>query len=328
MTTAVTDFSQFTGLRASAERNDPAALRAVASQFEALFVQSLLKNMRGAELAEPMFGSDQMDMYQDMFDQQLSVEMASGRGIGLADMLVRQLGGEVGSVPATRDTYTLTAASRMTGRSAELPTASSSASHPAHVSVARPEASGRSISDTQGSGWTNPDEFVHAVWPHAERAAARLNVAPAAIVAQAALETGWGAHVMPDQQGGSSYNLFGIKAGNNWQGDSVAKPTLEYVDGIAQRRVEKFRAYPDVGAVFDDYATLIADKPRYAEVTGKGSDTAGFASALQTAGYATDPHYAEKLERVANGETLRQAIEKLKVSGHRPIPAEIAPVSD
>ncbi len=293
MTSAVTDFGQFTSLRASADRNDPAALREVASQFEALFVQSMLKNMRGAKLAEPMFGSDQMDMYQDMFDQQLSLEMASGPGLGLGDMLVRQLGGEGASVPTPRESYAVPPAQRAQGRVAKLPV------------------------------WSSPDEFVSDVWPHAERAAARLKVAPEALVAQAALETGWGAHVMRDASGSSSFNLFGIKAGGGWQGDTVAKPTLEYESGIAYRRVEKFRAYSDVGAVFDDYATLLESKSRYAQAAGKGADTAGFAAALQEAGYATDPRYAEKIERVLASDTLREALGRLKNSSVLPITAAI-----
>lgn len=297
MTSAVTDFGQFTSLRASAERNDPAVLREVAGQFEALFVQSMLKNMRSAQLAEPMFGSDQMDMYQDMFDQQLSLEMASGKGLGLADMLVRQLGGEGASLPTPAASYPANFVPRASGGGANLPT------------------------------WSHPDEFVSDVWPHAERAATRLGVAPEALVAQAALETGWGAHVMRDRNGESSFNLFGIKTGSAWEGDSVAKPTLEYEDGIAQRRVEKFRSYADLGAVFDDYAAFIAGKTRYADVTGKGNDTRGFATALQKAGYATDPHYAEKLESVLHGATMREALGKLKISQPLPITAGQAAVA-
>ncbi|MGB5246188.1 MAG: glucosaminidase domain-containing protein [Woeseia sp.] len=297
MTSAVTDFGQFASLRASADRQDPAVLREVASQFEALFVQSMLKNMRGAELAEPMFGSDQMDMYQDMFDQQLSLEMASGKGLGLADMLVRQLGGEGAALPTPQQSYAVPAPQTMRGAVANIPT------------------------------WTDPDQFVSDVWPHAKRAAARLDVAPEALVAQAALETGWGAHVMRDRRGASTFNLFGIKADSNWQGDKVAKSTLEFEDGVASRRVEKFRSYPDVAAVFDDYATLISGKARYADVSGKGADTGGFAAALQEAGYATDPRYAEKIERVLNGETMRQALGKLKNSPAQPITAGLASVA-
>jgi flagellar protein FlgJ len=292
MTTSITDFGQFTSLRASADRNDPEALREVASQFEALFVQSLLKNMRGAELAEPMFGgSEQNKMYQGMLDQQLSLEMASGRGIGLADMLVRQMGGEVADIPVTRELHLgpVRATRRMDGAQALVP------------------------------AWSSPDAFVRDAWPHAERAARRLNVAPQALLAQAALETGWGEHVMQGHDGANSYNLFGIKAGAGWRGDSVTRPTIEYEGGVANHTLAKFRAYPDIAATFDDYAELIDSHPRYRAVRGHGENVEAFAAALQDAGYATDPHYADKISGVLNGETMRHAIGQLKIASGQPI---------
>jgi peptidoglycan hydrolase FlgJ len=289
MTASITEFGQFTTLKASADREDVGALREVASQFEALFVQSMLKNMRGAQLAEPMFGSEQMDLYTDMFDQQLSLEMANGRGIGLADMLVRQMGGDVGHVPVSRETYALPATRRMDGSVARLPE------------------------------WSGPDEFVSDIWPQAERVAKQLGVAPQAIVAQAALETGWGAHVMRTADGQSSYNLFGIKADRSWQGESVARSTIEFENGVAERRVEKFRSYPDLAAAFDDYADFLRSRPRYAAAQGQGDNVAGFASALQDAGYATDPRYADKINGVLKGETLQQALKGLKIADTPPI---------
>lgn len=286
---AVTDFGQFAALRRGADRNDPAALREVAGQFEALFLQSMLKNMRDASLADAVFGdSEQHEMYQGMLDQQLSVEMASGRGIGLAGMLVRQLGGEVASVPTRPGDFRLPAA-HPTGAVASLPT------------------------------WSSPVDFAKDVWPHAERAARRLNVAPEAILAQAALETGWGRHVMPGSDGRSSLNLFGIKAGSGWQGGSVAKATLEYEEGVARHEVAKFRAYPDVASTFDDYVELIGEHPRYASVRNNGSDARAFAHALQEAGYATDPSYADKIENVLNGQTMREALHSLKNEDGAPI---------
>jgi peptidoglycan hydrolase FlgJ len=285
----VTDFGQYAALRRGADQNDPAALREVAGQFEALFIQSMLKNMREASLADPLFGgSDQHEMYQGMLDQQLSAEMASGRGIGLAEMLVRQMGGEVGSVPAAPGSFRLPAA-RPEGSVASLPT------------------------------WSSPADFAKDVWPHAERAARRLNVAPEAILAQAALETGWGRHVMPRSDGSSSLNLFGIKAGSGWQGGSVSKPTIEYEEGAARLEVAKFRTYPDVAATFDDYVELIGEHPRYVSARNLGSDGGAYARALQESGYATDPAYAQKIENVMNGETMRDALRSLKKHGSEPI---------
>lgn len=285
---AITDFSQYGALRHGAQQNDPAVLREVAGQFEALFVQTLLKNMRQGELAEPLFGSDQHDMYQEMMDQQLSLSMTRGSGIGLKEMLVRQLGGEALPYSPTPEAFLKT--SPLVGEK----------------TAAR---------DTKLGPWATPVDFARDIWPHAERAARRLNVMPEALLAQAALETGWGEHVMPRDDGASSLNLFGIKAGGGWAGDSVSKPTVEYVDGIARRERANFRAYSDLGAAFDDYADLIERNPRYAGVRNSGADGHGFAQALQDAGYATDPLYAKKISRILESDTMRA----LKAEGALPI---------
>jgi len=278
MTATITDFNHFAGLRAAADNRDPAALREVASQFEALFLQTMLKSMREASLGDPLFGnSDQHEMYQGMLDQQLALDMASGKGIGLADMLVRQLGGED--------------ASKLT----------------------------RTAPVKASPAWSDPKEFARDVWPHAERAGRKLGVAPEAIVAQAALETGWGKHVMPDKDGGSSFNLFGIKASGGWSGEQVSKQTLEFEDGVPRRQSAKFRAYTDVAGTFDDYTRFLSDNPRYSNVRGHGNDVSGFASALQASGYATDPHYADKITRVLESPTMKSVIRELKNSSTRPI---------
>jgi len=289
MTAAITGFSQFSRLRAGAEKNDPAVLREVAGQFEALFIQSILKNMRESELADPLLGgSDQHKMMQGMLDQQLSVEMASGRGIGLADMLVQQLGGDSKSIQPTRESFSLSAPPRSVAKDVE-------------------------------PSWGSPQDFARDVWPHVERVAERLKIAPEALLAQAALETGWGAHVMQRSNGVSSFNLFGIKAGRDWSGSSVSRSTLEYTDGIAQRNVERFKAYPDLVAAFNDYAALIEDNPRYKTVGGHGTDSDGFATALQDAGYATDPSYAAKIGGIVRSATLRGVMSGLKVGPMVPI---------
>jgi flagellar protein FlgJ len=298
MTAAITDFNQFTGLRAAANQNDPAALREVAGQFEALFMQTILKNMREASLGDPIFGnSDQQEMYQGMMDQQLALEMSSGKGIGLADMLVRQLGGTVGPELSHPD---------RDFRLSDVPRVS------------------RRVSAETEPAWSDPKAFVRDIWPHAERAGRRLNVAPEAIVAQAALETGWGAHVMPDSGGDSSFNLFGIKTGAGWQGDQVSRQTLEFENGVPRPQRADFRAYSDVAATFDDYTEFLTDNPRYSGVSGHGADVAGFANALQSSGYATDPNYADKLTRIMESPTMRSVINDLKNSRTPPISAQLS----
>jgi flagellar protein FlgJ len=277
MTSSITDFTQFTDLRRAAGQNDPAALREVAEQFEALFLQTMLKSMRDASLGDPLFGdSDGQEMYQDMMDQQLAVEMSSGKGIGLADMLVRQLGGAEASKLSRPD-----------------------ASYP--ISRSRPPQPPK-------PAWSDAQAFARDIWPHAERTAKQLNVAPEAIVAQAALETGWGQHVIPGKGGESSFNLFGIKSHAGWQGEQVTRRTLEFENGVPRPQKAHFRAYNDVAAAFSDYTQLLADNPRYGRVRDHGSDVAGFARALQDSGYATDPDYAEKINNVLASPTMRRAM--------------------
>ena len=151
-----------------------------------------------------------------------------------------------------------------------------------------------------------------------------LNVEPVAILAQAALETGWGQHVMPDGRGDNSLNLFGIKAGSSWDGDSVRKQTLEFDHGIAKKETASFRAYESLKDTFDDYAEFLTRNPRYAAVSDHGQDIGGFADALQQAGYATDPEYAAKIRRVAESPMMVNIVSGLKKSVTQSIKSGLA----
>ena len=285
MSFAVTDFTQYAALRRGAERHDPETLRAVAGQFEALFIETVLESAREATGGDPLFGrSEAHGMYREMLDRQLSVEMSRGRGIGLADLIVRQLGGTgEGAGTAPRP---------VPGRFRLA------ASVPARAHE-RPEPK---------PAWSSPEAFARDVWPHAVRAARALDVPAEAILAQAALETGWGRRVPAHPDGASSLNLFGIKAGPGWDGPSVTRPTIEFVGGVARREQARFRAYPDLASAFDDYVRLLSENPRYRHVRDRGDDAAGFAQALQQAGYATDPAYAEKIASVLESGVLENAV--------------------
>jgi len=154
----------------------------------------------------------------------------------------------------------------------------------------------------------DPAGFVDKVWPHAQAAGRATGIAPSFIVAQAALESGWGASEPKNADGSPSHNLFGVKAGPGWRGAVAESPTTEYVDGAAAPSVEKFRSYGSYAEAFADYAALLKGSPRYAGVLRQGGDAAGFARALQDAGYATDPMYADKLERVIRSAALRAGL--------------------
>ena len=267
------DFKQFAALR-RADANDPKALREVARQFESIFTKMMLDSMRSASFGDPMFGSDQADMYQDMMDDQMAIQLSSGRGIGLADMLIRQLGQGAGAVSGARTAADAAAAVHSSRTSGS----------------AQPE--GPAVDDEQRR------RFVEHILPQARVAAAQLGVDERSVIAQAALETGWGTS-QPRDDAGASNNLFGIKAGANWNGRSVRSDTSEFTAGIAGRERAAFRAYGNVAESMNDYVRLISDSPRYAAALNTGTDVRAFAHALQRGGYATDPQYADKLVAVA-----------------------------
>lgn len=270
------DFAALASLRNDAtSKQDVATLKEAAKQFESLFTQMMLKSMRDANRSfgeGSMFSSSQSDFYQDMFDDQISLELSKGKGLGLADVLVLQLAqsGLVRGVDAAA------------AGQAEFPAATQNVSAADHQPLAK-----------------SKEDFVKMMWPHAQRAGQALGVDPSALVAQAALETGWG-RAVPNHSSGSSFNLFGIKAGSGWAGATASVPTLEFEEGVAVRKVERFRAYDSPADSFNDYARLIGNNPRYENARGAGGDVATFASALQEGGYATDPNYAQKIVAVAD----------------------------
>ena len=256
-------------LRHDARAQTPAAIKETAKQFESLFTSMLLKSMRAATPKDSLSGSDQQGFYQDMFDQQIATQISRGKGLGLADMLVQQLMRNSASAVAAPAAPAVVAPA-----AAEPPT-----------TLAWPPAS--------------KADFVQALLPAATAAGQKLGVDPQTLIAHAALETGWGKNMPRNADGSCSYNLFGIKAGSSWQGPVANATTTEYVGGVAGRESANFRSYASPEACLNDYASMLASKPRYGAALGTGSDVTAFASGLQRGGYATDPHYASKLSSVA-----------------------------
>jgi flagellar protein FlgJ len=170
------------------------------------------------------------------------------------------------------------------------------------------------VTATDPKSWSKSD-FVQQLWPWAREAAEKLGLAPAAILAQAALETGWGRHIMPSGKGGSAYNLFGIKTGRRWKGSSVNIGTLEYEKGVAVRKKDRFRAYGSFRDSFNDYVDFLQSNPRYSKALASTSDSKQYFKELQKAGYATDPRYAQKLTSVLESKDMQRALQQLKESG-------------
>jgi flagellar protein FlgJ len=298
------DSKNLESLKQSARQNSPDSLKAAAKQFEALFMNMIMKSMREASPQDGMFDNQQTRMYTSMLDQQLSQNMAS-RGVGLADVLIRQLSGNQmaaavtpegsDAVKAAADTSDLRA--EIMRNMAERNALAHKRSTEAHALQAR---GGVGSSTATASKPAHVQDFQDKVAAHAEEASRTTGIPAKFMLGQAALESGWGKRVMRTADGGSSYNLFGIKAGANWKGKTVNAVTTEYVDGVAQKRVEKFRAYDSYADSFRDYAQLMRNNPRYEKVLANANDVKGFAQGLQRAGYATDPNYATKLTNIIN----------------------------
>ncbi|GLQ93823.1 flagellar assembly peptidoglycan hydrolase FlgJ [Dyella acidisoli] len=302
-----TDLSGFGALRHQAETDQSAALPAVAKQFESMFTEMLLKSMREANFGDPLFESQATDTWQDMFDQQLSLNLAQhGKGLGIADMLVRQLGGH-GQAQGAEDKTSMvdpSATGMVDGWKQRLFDLADATRSTARKAMA----------------WLPPDAetFVRELAPQASIVAKELGLSMRTVLAQAALETNWGKHMPAHTDGSSSFNLFGIKAGSSWGGSRVNVPTVEYEGGIAVRKQAQFRSYTSTAESLADYAELISTDPRYAAARGHGDDVLGYARALVEGGYATDPAYAAKVTAMANSGVMRQALEALKKTGGVP----------
>ena len=287
-------FAGFEQMRAQARDGDSEALSGAAKQFESVFVQMMLKAMRDTVPEGGLFESEQSDFYEGMFDQQISLNIANGKGIGLAEVIERQMSGMQSGAVGTREHSEGPAVPlKMPVRSpfAALTAMNrSSAIAPSRTS-AEPQ-----VQSAMAANWapTSPQAFADELRPYAQRAAAKLGVSENLLIAQAALETGWGQKIIPRNEGGSSFNLFGIKASASWQGGTASTATLEYRDGIARRERADFRAYDSIEQSFDDYVAFLREQPRYSDALTASGDKE-FAETLQHSGYATDPAYAEKI---------------------------------
>ncbi len=277
-------------------------IRQVAQQFESLFLNQVLKSMREASPGTDIFASKSSLFYRDMLDKQLSVSLSSGGGIGLADVLVEQLTANQRSSSTDTGQPMPQLPHRPQATNTLTPhTPATHASTPADATI-----------------WASPEDFVTDIWPHAQRAAQNLNVNPHLIVAQAALETGWGQHV-PMTDGKSSFNFFGIKADQRWPGHYVERETMEYESNQFSRQQARFRAYDSMAEGVNDFVDFLKSQPRYRNALQNAHDDRNFLQALQHAGYATDPNYADKIMRIARSETLQNSLTKLKENGQLPL---------
>jgi len=310
-----TDFSGFGEMRAQARVDPQSSLKQVAKQFEGIFIQMMLKSMRDASMGDAIFDSDQSKLYRDMFDKQVALDMANGKGIGIADSLVRQLGHKP-TEKSQPDSFTLQQKQQnetlVHGKMLPL------SLHRINM-VDQNSVKGLSKYEltpikpmTDKTDFTSPEEFTNHILPYAEKAAKELGVSPLVLVSQAALETGWGKAVTRRPDGSSTFNLFNIKADTRWDGERVIKSTLEYDNGLAKYEKASFRSYDSYADSFDDYVDFLRTNNRYADALRHQSNQAGdhsFIKDLHKAGYATDPNYADKVIDILNRDSMQKHVE-------------------
>lgn len=357
-----TDVNSMNELKVGSKANSPDNIKRVAEQFESLFMNMMIKSMRDANAVfaegNPL-NTPQTRFYQDMHDNQMSVHLSEKQGVGLADVMMRQLSPQPLAAPATspldrapaaaKDESALSAARPATTgvdhsallarrrlafslghsgmQAAELSAQVASAAaqdkmpalaqqntaqewqplrglqasarqHPATAEVRQYAAASASGAPGQ-SRFASPEEFVTTMLPMAEKAAARLGVDPHYLVAQAALETGWGKSIIKQADGSNSHNLFGIKAHGGWQGESANVVTHEYRNGVKGQERADFRSYASFEQSFDDYVDFLHDNGRYQQALTSTANPDSFFRELQQAGYATDPQYANKVSQIA-----------------------------
>ncbi len=295
-----TDFSGLSRLKADARSKRPEAIKEVAKQFESVFLSMVLKSMRQAKLSEGILDSDQSEFYRDMYDQQLAVHLSGEPGIGLAELIAKQL-----SPKENRYQEKLGVEEYFNRSVAVAAKPLEKKSHHSSFVKTPTQVSRYDHINIPVSPISSQDQFVKQLLPYAEQAASKLNVDAAVLLAQAALETGWGKSVIKHADGSSSFNLFNIKAGRAWQGDRVGKMTLEFSEGIGRKEMAAFRSYDSYQDSFKDYVHFIKSNPRYKNAVKVAKNPERYLLELQKAGYATDPEYASKVMRIFRGETLK-----------------------
>lgn len=273
-------------LRRTARSSPQEGMRQASKQFEVMFMSMVLKSMREATPSEGLFGSQSEKMYTSMLDQQLAQNL-SGRGLGLADAMYAQLsrmaGGEAGAVAPKAVPL-------------PLPTPAVPLSGAPDLSLYE-EATAQATLSRSALPQAHVEAFVSRLLPAAQRASEASGVPAQLILAQAALESGWGKREIRKEDGSSSFNVFGIKADRSWKGPVAESATTEYLNGVPQKTRAAFRAYGSYDEAFADYAKFLAGNPRYSGVLA-ARDPAEAAHGLQRAGYATDPEYGGKLVRI------------------------------
>lgn len=314
-----TDIQGLNRIKQLGKQDEDAALKQVAKQFESMFVDMMLSSMRAANKVfseDSLLSSQQGEFYQNMYDDQLAISLTQGSSLGLADVIHRQMLSDYGNKSAQQakglgalvnPARTQTSVNDTTAPQHNVATLSL---YGERMRVPTPIAMPSTA--TLQPNIDTPEAFIKTLYPIAKDVGQELGVSPKLIVSQAALETGWGQHMIHDKSGKNSFNLFGIKADGRWGGETAKVVTHEYHDGVRVKQVASFRAYESLEHSVRDYAEFLRSSSRYKTALMQGQDQANYGRALQQAGYATDPNYGEKIARIANSEQLNDVITSLQ----------------
>jgi flagellar protein FlgJ len=319
---AATDLTGLEQLRHRAANADPGALKEAAAQFDALFIGMMLKSARAASLGKGIFDSEASNQYLELMDDQVALELARKGGLGFGKLLLEQVSARGGEQATARgsDGSPYTSSQTIASFAARLPVLLRALSSGQAVGPLGADDDPVAMAATEAAPSGDAVEhFVRRYLPDATSAARTLGLDPRLLLAQAALETGWGAATPQHPDGRSANNLFGMKAGDGWQGGRVAHWTMEHLGGVTARKREVFRAYDHAADSFADYVDMIGGSPRYAKALAHSSDPEAYARAISEAGYATDPAYADKLLSIYRGERLGDALRGLNSEPPEPI---------
>ncbi len=291
------DVNQLNSLKHS-KYNNREGLKNVAKQFEALYLNMMMQSMRKAERVwseDSLFSSKETQFYEDMMDNQLSVNLSQERGIGLADMIIKQFDRFVTNgrkdEPQVQD---------------NIPQSVKAPIRKDEISTADPIAA----QETQEGKFLNPMDFVSALLPISKKVVRGLGISPKLLIAQAALETGWGKYPILTEQGHNSFNLFGIKSTVGWLGEQAQVLTREFKKDIQESIPiqASFRVYQNYQDAFLDYLKLIKNNPRYEKAWQVRNNDSAYLSEIQSAGYATDPEYANKINNILNSPVFEKML--------------------
>jgi flagellar protein FlgJ len=308
------DIKGLDALRRAAQSGDSKALDEAAKQFEAIFVQMMLKSMRKAQDVmadkDSPFNSEQVKFYRDMHDTQIASDLASNGSIGLADIIVRQLGKAV-------DGYMPAGALRNDGNLSSINRSAIASTQKSQEEVLGNQSI-KTFQSFKSAAFNDAQSFIEQLYPAAQQAAEELGIDPKALLAQAAIETGWGQYMIHNTSGQNSHNLFGIKADRRWQGDRAMVDTIEFEQGVASPKKAPFRMYDSFADSMQDYVGFVKQNSRYEDAVKQSQSPQDYFSELQKAGYATDPDYANKVIAVFEGEQFKQySLEKFSDRGDK-----------